>query len=152
VGRQDVKTPRALRGRRGVVIDTNVFIYCFEDSPEFGEAAAFVLGQAAAGVFNAVVTPITLAEILVKPLLAGRADLADRYRAVLSDLPNVAAAEIDPAAGFMAGALRARYGLPLPDMFQAALALRSDAPALITNDATMRKVSEVIVFSLDAFA
>jgi predicted nucleic acid-binding protein len=141
-----------LRGRRGVVVDTNVFIYCFEDSPEHGAAAAFVLEEASAGVFDAVVTPITLAEILVKPLKARRADIADRYRTLLCGLPNVTAVTLDPAAGLMAGALRAEYGLPIPAMLQVAVALRSEAPAIITNDRALLKVSEVSVFPLDAFA
>ena len=34
----------------------------------------------------------------------------------------------------MAGSLKAKYGLPLPDMFQVAAALAQPANAIITND------------------
>ncbi len=54
-----------------------------------------------------------------------------------------------PEVGWMAGALRAKYKLPLPDMIQAAFALQSARPSLLTNDRTLRRVEEVDVFLLD---
>jgi predicted nucleic acid-binding protein len=53
--------------------------------------------------------------------------------------------------GLLAGSLRAKYGLPLPDMIQVACAMRSNTPTLITNDTAMEQIEEVEVFLLGAF-
>ena len=143
-----MKCPRELRGAGGVVIDTNVFIYLFEDHARFGEVAEFIVDEAASGVFSAVVTPITIAELIVKPLEAGRRDIADQYRSALAHMRNVALIDLPSQVGEMAGALRAEYGLPLPDMLQAATALLSAKPIVITNDAALRRIKELHVVSL----
>lgn len=147
-----MKLPEGLKGAQGVVLDTNILIYCFEDHPQYGRVAEFLLQQAEAGSYHGVVTPVTAAELLVKPLKAGRADLADRYRAALAHLPNIACIGISHELGCMAGALRAQYGLPLPDMFQVAAALMSPTPTLITNDRVLKQVSDVRVILLGEVA
>lgn len=146
-----MKLPGPLRGRKGVVIDTMVFIYLFEDNATFGPVCEFVLGQAAQGRFHGVVTPVTAAEILVKPLRKNRRDIADRYRFALRGLRNVEAVDLPFDTGLLAASLRAKYGMPLPDMIQAACALQSRTPGLITNDKAMRKVGELEVFLLSDF-
>ena len=65
-------------------------------------------------------------------------------------LPNIACVSLDPDVGFMAGALRATYGLPLPDMLQVAAAMKASNPTVITQDKALRKVAEVDVVSLDS--
>ena len=67
----------------------------------------------------------------------------------IRSLPNVVLARIDEEIAFMAGALRAKYRLPLPDMLQVAVALSFPARTLITNDRALRKVKEVRVLLLD---
>ena len=44
--------------------------------------------------------------------------------------------------------LRAGYGLPLPDMFQAATALSYPTRALISNDKALKRIKEIDVFML----
>jgi len=51
----------------------------------------------------------------------------------------------------MAGALRAQYKKPLPDMYQAAIALQAAVPILITNDKGLRIVKEIQVLTLEDF-
>jgi predicted nucleic acid-binding protein len=146
-----VRVPAALRGCRDVVLDTMCLIYLFEDDPAFGALCEHVMQLAADRVFSAVITPVTAAEVLVKPLRERRGDLADRYRLALENLPNVRLATLTPHAGWMAGALRAKYGLPLPDMLQVAVALQSRKPGLITNDAGLKRVEELPVCLLSDF-
>ena len=114
-----------LDGRRGVVIDTMVFIYLFEDHPAFGDICENLFNQIKVGVFSAIVTPITAAEVLVKPLKKGQMSIADKYRNAIRNMPNISNIKFDVEIGFMAGSLRAKYGLPLPDMLQVAAALAS---------------------------
>jgi predicted nucleic acid-binding protein len=146
-----MKVPKALAGRKGVVLDTMLFIYLFEDSPQFGLVSEFVLEQAGLGKFECAVTPITAAELMVKPLQNKRYDLADRYRLALRSMRNVVPVAFSFETGLLAGSLRAKYGLPLPDMVQAACAMQSKTPTLITNDKGMEQIDEAEVFLLNAF-
>ena len=139
-----------LRSRTGVVIDTMLFVYLFEDTPGFAAKCEAIMEHMARGLFTGVVTPITTAELLVKPIREKRPDLAMHYRNALAGMPNMLHTTIDHEIGAMAGALRAKYRLPLPDLIQVASALRFDNPAIITNDRELKRISEVDVFLLDS--
>jgi predicted nucleic acid-binding protein len=146
-----MKLPKRLAGRKGVVLDTMVFIYLFEDSQQFGSVSEFILEQGRLGKFESIVTPITAAELMVKPLQNKRYDLADRYRLALRSIQNVLPVAFSFETGLLAGSLRAKYGLPLPDMIQVACAMQSKTPTLITNDKAMEQIGEAEVFLLSAF-
>lgn len=146
-----VKLPPDLSGRSGVVLDTMVLVYYFEAHPDFGPRSKAIIETVEAGHFEAAITPVTLAEVMVKPMKKGRSSLVDIYRQAMQCLSGVKLKAITPETGFLAGSLRAKYGLPLPDMFQVAVALQSARPAIITNDRLLRKVKEVDVFLLSDF-
>jgi len=146
-----MKLPKRLAGRKGVVLDTMIFIYLFEDSPQFGSVSEFILEQVGLGKFESAVTPVTAAELMVKPLQNKRYDLADRYRLALRSMQNVVPVAMSFETGLLAGGLRAKYGLPLPDMIQVACAMQSKTPTLITNDKAMEHIDEAEVFLLSAF-
>ena len=146
-----VKLPAGLAGRHGVVLDTMVLVYFFEAHPEFGPRCKAVIEAVESRLFEAAVTPVTLAEVIVKPLKENRASLADVYRQALQNMTGISLVSITHETGYLAGTLRAKYGMPLPDMMQIAVALQSQKPTLITNDRTLRKVKEVDVFLLSDF-
>ncbi len=143
-----MKPPNSLKGVQGAVLDTMVLIYLLEDHPVYAPICERLLGWAETGVFSGVISPVTMAEIIVKPLRSGRSDLADRYQTALRNLANVTLCGFSWQTGVMAGALRAKYGLALPDMFQAACAL-DNGGALISNDKALRQVGEIRVVLLD---
>ena len=146
-----MKLPAAMKGCRGAVLDTMFLIYLLEDHPRFGALCEWLLQRAAAGDYSGVVTPITMAEILVKPLRAGRSDLGDRYQAAIRNAPNVTMCDMTWRTGAMAGALRAKYGLPLPDMLQAASAMEHGG-VLVTNDCALKKVEDIRIILLGDLA
>lgn len=147
-----MKIPPALHPGHTAVLDTNILIYLFEDHPQFGPLAEYVIDQIASGSFAGLVTPVTVAELLVKPLQQDRKDIAQAYRRALSHLKGVQLTHLDSDMGAMAGALRAQYGFPLPDMLQAAVAMRHPNPILITQDARLKNIEELRVYSLNDFA
>jgi predicted nucleic acid-binding protein len=149
MGAAPVSSWTELKGRRGVVLDTMLWIYLFEDHAKYSAACSRLVQEAEAGTFSGVITPVTAAEILVKPLQQRRSDIAERYRMALGNLVNIGLCPFDAEVGFMAGALRAKYGLPLPDVMQAAAAMRNTPSALITNDKALKKIVEVKVILLD---
>jgi predicted nucleic acid-binding protein len=67
-------------------------------------------------------------------------------------MPNISNIKFDVEIGFIAGSLRAKYGLPLPDMFQVAAALTQPANAIITNDRDIQRVRETDVILLSDLA
>jgi len=140
---------KELDGKKGVVIDTMVFIYLFEDHPDYAGVCEHIIKRMSTGIFTGIITPITSAEILVKPLKQKQFSVADRYRSAIRNIPNVTLPGINTEIAFMAGSLKAKYGMLLPDMFQAAMALYFPAHALITNDRAMEKVKEIDIFLLD---
>jgi predicted nucleic acid-binding protein len=129
-----------------------VFIYLFEDHPTFGDICEDLFNQIRIGVFSAIVTPITAAEVLVKPLEKGQLSIVENYRSAIRNMPNISNIKFNVEIGFMAGSLRAKYGLPLPDMFQVAAALAQPAKAIITNDRDIQSVRETDVFLLNDLA
>ena len=147
-GKKEPMRLKDLEGRQGVVIDTMVFIYLFEDHPTFGDICENLFNQISCGVYSAIATPITAAEVLVKPLRKGQLSIADNYRNAIRNMPNISNINFDVEIGFMAGSLKAKYGLPLPDMFQVAAALTQPANAIITNDRDIQRVRETDVFIL----
>jgi len=102
--------------------------------------------QAINGV-DGVVSPITMAELIVKPLELGRTDLAEKYRNALRNLPNVTLCDCTWKTGTLAGSLRAKYQMALPDMFQVACAMEH-GKVLVSNDKALRKVTEIDVVLL----
>ena len=138
-----------LAGHRGVVLDTNFWIYFFEDDPARGAWCEALLNEILRGHFSALVTPVTLAELSVAPLQRKRMDVVEEYRQIFASLPNVTVVPLTDAIGWAAGGLRAQYKLPLPDAFQLAAALLQHEPTLITNDKALARVKEVRVLLLD---
>lgn len=144
-----MKALSSLKPEDRVVLDTMFWIYLFEDAPRYGVRCQAILDLIGAGRFKAVVTPVTAAELLVKPIKQNRADIADHYRRALTNLKNVELQAMTFQVGCLAGALRAKYDLPLPDMLQAACAIGAQAPRLLTNDKALRRVAELQVILLD---
>lgn len=125
------------------------FVYLFEDVPKYAALCEQILGQVAHGFCHGVITPITAGELVVKPLRHERPDIADRYRSALRAFANIETLPITLETGWLAGALRAKYRLPMPDMIQVATALQGEKPALITNDRVLKRITEVQVCLLD---
>ena len=142
-----VKVPPAITGVHGVVLDTMVLIYLLEDHSVYADRCEHLLQWASEGAFLGIISPITVAELLVKPLEAGRNDLADQYKNALRNLPNIDLCKCSWETGVMAGALKAKYKMPLPDMFQVALAMEHGG-VLITNDKALKKIAEVTIVLL----
>jgi predicted nucleic acid-binding protein len=146
-----MKLPAFLSGCEGVVIDTNVFIYLYEDHAEFAGIAEFIVNEAEAGSFAGLITPITISEIVVKPYAMQRPDLADISVRALRSYRNIHCIDIDAKTAQMAGALRAKYRRPLPDMYQAAIALTTPCPILITNDKLLKNITEIQIYTMQDF-
>lgn len=133
---------------RVVLFDTMLLIYLFEDVAPFAAKCEALFERVRNGELKGIITPITMAELVVKPLAKGRSDIAESYRLALENFPNLQLFSITPAIGTMAGALCAKYKLPLPDLFQVASAMSTKA-TLLTNDKALSRIEEIPVMLLD---
>ena len=127
-------TPGPLRQHRRVLIDSSVWIYHFEQHPEFARAAGQVIQSLEEGRFRGIVSELSLLELTVRPLQLGRQDVADEYELLLSYFPNVELEPVNREVLLEAAALRARYRLRTPDAILLATGIRSSVTAAVTND------------------
>lgn len=133
----------ALKDLGAVGIDTNIFIYVFERHELYGERALSLLKSIEDGSVKGTTTTITLAELAVRPLAAGRDALARAYREKIVGIRNLEMAIVDADLAFEAARIRADYPIRLPDAIQLAGARRGRARAFITNDRRLAKLGSI---------
>jgi predicted nucleic acid-binding protein len=132
---------KALRGHRRVLIDSSVWIYHFEQHPEFAAAAGGVVQSLEQGRCRGIVSELTLLELTVRPLQLGQQDVAEEYELLLSYFPNVQLEPVSREVLLDAASLRARYRLRTPDAILVASGIRSAATAAVTNNEGWKVVS-----------
>lgn len=133
-------------------LDTSLFIYHIEAVEPFAVAAEAVLRSFSQRLAIGITSVLTLTELLVKPLAAGRPGLAARYEELVREMPNMAVVDIDARIARRAAELRAAYRLQTADAIQIAAALEHGATAFITNDRALRRVSDLAVILLSDLA
>jgi predicted nucleic acid-binding protein len=101
------------------------------------------------GAILGVTSVVTLAEVLVAPLARGDLQLAAQYRAIFDYGGSLRLEPITRMTAERAADLRVRYRLRLGDALQVALALQAGCEAFLTNDLTLKRVSELQVLVLD---
>ena len=138
----------ALAGHRLIALDTSVWIYHFEGSAAYGQAADSVLEAIAQGRAGAVASELVVLELLVAPLKKGSQDVADEIELMLLHFPNLQLAPVTRAVLVRAAEIRAWYGLRTPDAIMLAIAVESGATLAVTNDSAWRKVDEIEVLLL----
>ncbi|MFI5366552.1 MAG: type II toxin-antitoxin system VapC family toxin [Candidatus Binatia bacterium] len=129
-------------------LDSVAFIYFIEEHPLY---APLFEQRIERGENRAVTSVVTLAEVLVQPKRLARDDLVQRYREFLTAGPNVMTVDVTAALAERAATLRAQHGLRLPDAIQVAAALEGGAEYFLTNDARLRRLTELNVVILDDY-
>jgi predicted nucleic acid-binding protein len=103
-----------------------------------------------AGENHGVTSVIALLELLVRPKVEGREEVAREYLHLLTTYPNLAILAIDVGVAEIAEELRAKYGVRTPDALQLA-AVQAGATGFITNDRRLEAVEELKIGVLDDF-
>jgi predicted nucleic acid-binding protein len=116
-----------------VFLDTNIFIYLFEDEGQRGERALEIFNEISLRGDEVLTSTLTLGELLVKPLEANDLALADRYRKTFRG-PSVRLIPFDDAAGERYARIRQDRGIKAPDAIQLATAAATGCDLFITND------------------
>ena len=129
-------------------LDTMVFIYHFEENQAYSPLTFSIFESLEKGNFNALTSILTLLEILVKPKREGNLILSERYKILFETFPNLQVKELNESIADIASALRANYNINTPDAIQIATSLEAHADIFITNDTSLKKVTEIKVLLL----
>lgn len=131
-----------------VGLDTMVFIYHFEENRTYSPLTFSIFESLEKGNFNGITSVLTLLEILVKPKRENNSLLTERYKLLFENFPNLQVKEINENIADIASSLRANYNINTHDAIQIATSLEAKADIFITNDATLKKISEIKVLLL----
>jgi len=129
-------------------LDTMVFIYHFEENQIYSPLTFSIFENLEKGDFNGVTSILTLLEILVKPKRESNSILAERYKILFETFPNLQVKELNENIADIASDLRANYNINTPDAIQLATSLEAQADIFITNDASLKKITEIKVLLL----
>jgi predicted nucleic acid-binding protein len=129
-------------------LDTMVFIYHFEENQIYSPLTFSIFESLEKGSFNGITSILTLLEILVKPKKENNSILTERYKILLETFPNLQVKEINENIADIASSLRANYNINTPDAIQVATALDAQADRFITNDTSLKKITEIKVLLL----
>lgn len=129
-------------------LDTMVFIYHFEENKIYSPLTFSIFESLEKGNFNAITSILTLLEILVKPKRESNLILTERYKILLETFPNLQVKALDENIADVASSLRANYNINTPDAIQVATSLEAQADVFITNDSSLKKITEIKVLLL----
>jgi len=144
-----MKLDDALQGVSSLAFDTAPIIYFVEANPAYDKLVANIFNRVAAGELEGWTSVISLSEVLVQPIVSGRKDLQKRYRELLLNSANFHTFPITATVAEDAARIRAAYSLRLPDAIQIAFAIDAGCQAIVCNDYSMRRVTELQVLILD---
>lgn len=131
-----------------VGLDTMVFIYHFEENQAYSPLTFSIFESLEKGNFNGITSILTLLEVLVKPKKENNLLLTERYKLLFETFPNLQVKEINENIADIASTLRANYNINTPDAIQIATSLEAQADIFITNDTSLKKISEIKVLLL----
>ncbi|MGA9377692.1 MAG: PIN domain-containing protein [Phormidium sp.] len=144
-----MKIESALMGISQIYLDTAPVIYYVQGVTPFFPVVDALFKEIERGSLEAIASPVTLTECLVLPIRIGDSALEQNFVDLLTNTEGITLANIDVAVGRLAADLEARYRLKLPDAFQIATALTAGCQAFLTNDAQLKRVTEVNVLVVD---
>lgn len=109
---------------------------------------AYVLVKMLAGPLTAIVSSVSLTEILVKPIREGNLTSEKQYKLLFSHFPNLTIMPVDTVVAERAAYLRGKYNIKTPDALIVATALVANADLFITNDQRLEIVKEMKCVSI----
>ncbi|MCC6143578.1 MAG: PIN domain-containing protein [Candidatus Hydrogenedentes bacterium] len=126
-------------------LDSNVFIYNFEDVQIFSAQLTRLFQEIREADAEICTSLLTLSELLVKPLRSGDQNLVARYRLLFRSPHAVRVLDLDEKTMLQAAELRSRTALRLPDALHLASAQCAAADYFVTGDRRMRDIDSINV-------
>jgi uncharacterized protein len=112
--------------------DTNLFIYLFENQGERADRVAALRSRMLERGDELVTSALTIGEILVKPVRAGRADLARQYEQRIAQAATIVLFDLEAARAY--ASVRKDTTIKGADAVQLACAAAARSNLFVTND------------------
>lgn len=138
-----------LLGVRRLYVDSAPLIYYVEENSAYLEKMRKIIRIIDMTNLVAYSSVLTLAELLVMPLRKGDQQLVQAYQEILLTGDDYELVAVTPEIAVTAGAIRARYAFRIADAIHVATAIATDCDAILTNDAAMKRVTDLNVLHLD---
>jgi predicted nucleic acid-binding protein len=119
--------------------DTNLFIYLFEDHPEFSGPTRALRERMIVRSDQLVTSTMTLGEIQVKPRKLRDVRLAQQYKDTIRAICRVVTFDEDAADIY--ASIRQNSAIRPPDAIQLSCAAAAGVELFITNDVSLHKLS-----------
>ncbi len=139
----------ALKGARRIYLDTAPLIYWVEEHSDYIATMNQIVDVIETSPLRALTSVVTLTEIMVQPLRMGNTDLVQEYHDILVSGDDYTLVTITADIAITAGEIRARYSLRTLDAIHVATAIATDCDTLLTNDAAMKRVTDLDVVYMD---
>ena len=144
---------RELKKLKKVGLDSSILIYHLEDLEPYANLTENIFAAVAEGFLSAVLSTVSVTELLVQPIAAGHQDRVAAFERFLFSLPNTELKSPDYPIAREAARLRSKYKLRTPDALLLATSINEKADAFITNDGRLRtlKAEGLVILVLDDF-
>ncbi len=139
-----MKLDEAFTGVTRLYLDTAPVIYLVERNPQFFNRVRDVFQRVDEGTLTVVTSPITLAECLVGAYRMNQPQAVTNFSECLTQ-EGTDFVQISAEIGDRAAQLRVKYNLKMTDALQLATALEANCEAFLTNDAQLKRVTELKV-------
>ncbi len=121
-----------------IYLDTNIFIYVVEGHPTYAQPLMELFERLELDAVQAVTSELTIAEVLVKPLIDNRSSLVETYKSLLGPGSGIQTLPIDRNTLLLSSQTRAQFGGRAFDAIHVATAMMARCSCFITNDASIR--------------
>jgi len=145
----NVNLDTALAGVTSLAFDTAPLVYFIERHPRYVAVVREIIRRVDEGAIAGYRSVVTVTKVLTRPKQHGNILIEHKYRDLLLHSRNFGLVQIDAAIAESAADLRARYHIRTPDALQIAAALAVGCEAFLTNDAKLKRVTELRVLVLD---
>jgi predicted nucleic acid-binding protein len=129
-----------LRRLKKVGLDSSILIYHLEDLEPYANLTENIFSMVAEGSLSAVLSTVSVTELLVQPFAAGQKDRIAAMERFLFSMPNTEIKSPDYPIAREAARLRSKYRIRTPDALLIATSMNEKADAFITNDAGLRAI------------
>lgn len=129
-----------------VALDSNLFIYYFENNPNFAPQTVKIFERLSSGTLKAVTSVLSVMETLSYPASSA---IIENMREAFETVPNLNIIDVDYRIVLEAARIRREYKFRLPDSIQLATALSSKAQAFVTNDKRLANFKQLQIVLLD---
>lgn len=148
-----IEFQKQLKKLKKVGLDSSILIYHLEDLEPYANLTENIFAAVAEGLLSAVLSTVSVTELLVQPFAAGQQDRIAAFERFLFSLPNTELISPDYPIAREAARLRSKYKLRTPDALLLATLINEKVDAFITNDGRLRtlKAEGLVILVLDDF-